>query len=38
MMEHDSLYKGIDAVIHLAALPSPAVAVCLSCLLSSNRT
>lgn len=26
-MEHDSLYKGIDAVIHLAALPSPAVAV-----------
>lgn len=27
MTEHDSLYKGIDAVIHLAAIPSPGHAV-----------
>lgn len=25
--EHDSLYKGMDAVIHLAAIPSPGHAV-----------
>ena len=28
--EHDSLYKGMDAVIHLAAIPSPGHAVSLS--------